>query len=224
MQNLDRTLNALFEKRLNTSDRKNGFFIGIGGGSASGKTTVAQQMQKNLNGLNVLLINQDRFFKPPKEMPPYWSTIYGEYRPDYNQPDSFYVDRMIRYCQNVNGADVAILEGILVLHFPELRDLMDLKLFIHADPDERIIRRIKRNLARWSYDEITNYYLESVRYQHQRFCEPTRAFADLVIPGGRAHDAERNQMVREICGAIREHLSIHAHWAVSQDQSQLGGR
>lgn len=206
MQNPDITLKALFKTRLNTPGRKNGLFIGIGGGSASGKTTVTHQMQENLNGLNVLLINQDRFFKPPEKMPQYWSSVYGEYRPDYNQPDSFYVDQMIRYGQNVNGADVVILEGILVLHFPELRELMDLKLFIHADPDERIIRRIKRNLARWSYDEITIYYLESVRYQHQRFCEPTRAFADLVIPGGMAHDEERHQLIREICRAIKEHL------------------
>jgi uridine kinase len=181
-------------------------FIGIGGGSASGKTTLALQMADLLAPLRVTVINQDRFFKPNEEKPKYFSKIYREERPDYNRPDSFRVEEMIAFCRGARdggGAEAVILEGILALHFPELRDLMDLKVFVHADADERIVRRIRRNLPKSSFDDIANYYLESVRYRHREFCEPTRSFCDAVIDGGMASDEERTRTVEEICRRIR---------------------
>lgn len=177
-------------------------FIGIGGGSASGKTTIANMMTDKLTPLNVLVINQDRFFKPPAEMPQYYSQICQENRPDYNRPNSFYTEKMFAYCREVTGYDVVILEGILALYYPELRELMQLKIYVYADADERIIRRIKRNLARWSFDEITNYYLESVRYRHEEYNAPTQAYADMVIHGGMAYNAEREAMLNELCHQI----------------------
>ncbi len=184
-------------------------FIGIGGGSASGKTTIALEMASLLAPLRVTVIHQDRFFKSNEEKPRYFSKIYNTERPDYNRPDSFRVEEMIAYCRGVGDADVVILEGILTLHFPELRELMDLKLFIHADPDERIIRRIRRNLPKSSFDDITHYYMESVRRRHQEFCEPTRDLADLVIDGGMDSDEERVALIRDICGRIRGSLGLN---------------
>lgn len=178
-------------------------FIGIGGGSASGKTTLAQQMADALAPLRVMVIHQDRFFKPNEEKPKYFSKIYRAERPDYNRPDSFRVEEMIAFCRGAKDAEVVILEGILTLHFAELRDLMDLKVFVHADADERIVRRIKRNLSKSFFDDIVNYYLESVRYRHREFCEPTRYSADVVIDGGMALDEERIRVVQEICRRIR---------------------
>lgn len=178
-------------------------FIGIGGGSAAGKTTLALRMADLLAPLRVTVINQDRFFKPNEEKPKYYSKIYREERPDYNRPDSFRVEEMIAFCRGAKDAEVVILEGILTLHFPELRDLMDLKVFVHADADERIVRRIRRNLPKSSFDDIANYYLESVRYRHLEFCEPTRSFCDVVIDGGMASDEERIRIVQEICRRIR---------------------
>lgn len=179
------------------------FFIGIGGGSASGKTTLALQMEDLLAPLRVMVINQDRFFKPNEEKPKYFSKIYRAERPDYNRPDSFRVEEMIAFCRGAKDAEVVILEGILTLHFAELRGLMDLKVFVHADADERIVRRIRRNLSKSSFDDITHYYLESVRYRHREFCEPTRSFCDVVIDGGMASDEERIRMVEEICRRIK---------------------
>jgi uridine kinase len=101
--------------------------------------------------------------------------------------------------------DVVILEGILVLHFAELRALMDLKIYIKADADERIIRRIRRNLKSLDdYDNITQYYLESVRWQHEQFNAPTEEYADLVIAGGMADTVAREAMVEALCAAIKK--------------------
>ena len=177
-------------------------FIGIGGGSASGKTTIARHIQERLQPLSVEIIHQDRFFKPAQALPTYYSEIYQEPRPDYNRPDSFNTEEMFAYCRAIQGFDVVILEGILALYYPELREQMDIKCYVAADADERIIRRIKRNLARWSYDEITNYYLESVRYQHARYNAPTQQHADLVIPGGMAEAVQREAILSALCDTI----------------------
>jgi len=177
-------------------------FIGIGGGSASGKTTIARDISQRLAPLSVEIIHQDRFFKPTHELPTYYSEIHRKPRPDYNRPDSLKADEMFAYCRSVRGADVAILEGILALCYPELREQMDIKCYIAADADERIIRRIRRNLPHSSYDAITDYYLESVRYQHDRYNAPTERYADLVIPGGMGDTARREAMLDELCRAI----------------------
>lgn len=182
-------------------------FVGIGGGSASGKTTLAEDLARTLLPIRATVIHQDRFFKPNEEKPRYFSKTYGGYRPDYNRPDSFREEEMTAFCRGVSDTDVVILEGILSLHFPILRSLMDLKLFVHADPDERIVRRIRRNLPRSSFDEITLYYLESVRHRHLEFCEPTRVFADAVIDGGMASDDLRRLVIEGMCSRICRRLS-----------------
>jgi uridine kinase len=182
-------------------DRRH-LFIGIGGGSAAGKTTVARDVRQRLAPRSVEIICQDRFFKPVGEIPTYESATHDGPRPDYNQPDSFRRAPMFDYCRQADGADVVILEGILVLHFPELRDLMDVKCYVSADVDERIVRRIGRNLSLWPFDEIANYYLESVRHQHERYNAPTQRYADLVISGGMAEAEERGVLLSVLCDAI----------------------
>ena len=182
-------------------DRRH-LFIGIGGGSASGKTTIADEIRGRLAPLSVEIIHQDRFFKPARELPTYYSEIYRKPKPDYNHPDSLKTEEMFACCRSVRGSDVVILEGILALYYPELRERMDIKCYVAADADERIIRRIRRNLPRSSYDEITHYYLESVRYQHERYNAPTEQYADLVIPGGMADTAQRQAVLDDLCQTI----------------------
>jgi len=185
-------------------------FIGIGGGSASGKTTIAEAISQRIVPLSVEIIHQDRFFKPAHELPTYYSEIHRKPRPDYNRPDSFRTEEMFAYCRRVCGADVVILEGILTLYYPELREQMDVTCYITANADERIIRRIRRNLPHSSYDAITDYYLESVRYQHERYNAPTERYADLVIPGGMTDTARRETMLDDLCRAILRALSPEA--------------
>jgi len=177
--------------------------IGIGGGTASGKSTLAAGIAQRLEGLKVEVIGQDRFFKPAADLPPYVSPMRQEPWPDYNRPDSFHTEEMFAHCRSLGGMDVAILEGILVLYYPELRELMDIKCYVAADADERIVRRIRRNLkAGMDLDDICDYYLDSVRFQHGHFNAPTEKQADLVVPGGMIYAEMREEMVEVLCGAI----------------------
>ncbi|MBN62512.1 MAG: hypothetical protein CME20_14245 [Gemmatimonadetes bacterium] len=197
---------ATIEAALEGWQRRGGkrpFFIGMGGGSAAGKSTLAAVLAERLAPLRVEMIGQDRFFKRPEDMPKYYSGIHGDYRPAYNEPDSFKQEEMFAYCRGVAGGDVVILEGILVLWFAELRELMDFKIYIEADADERIIRRIRRNMKTVDdYDPITEYYLESVRGQHREYNAPTREYADLIVPGGMAQTEERERIVDNLCATL----------------------
>ena len=197
---------ATIEAALEGWQRRGGkrpFFIGVGGGSAAGKSTLAAVLAARLTPLRVEMIGQDRFFKRPEDMPKYYSGIHGDYRPAYNEPDSFKQEEMFAYCRGVAGGNVVILEGILVLWFAELRELMDFKIYIEADADERIIRRIRRNMKTVDdYDPITEYYLESVRGQHREYNAPTREYADLIVPGGMAQTEEREWIVDNLCATL----------------------
>ena len=197
---------ATIEAALEGWQRRGGkrpFFIGMGGGSAAGKSTLAAVLAERLAPLRVEMIGQDRFFKRPEDMPKYYSGIHGDYRPAYNEPDSFKQEEMFAYCRGVAGGNVVILEGILVLWFAELRELMDFKIYIEADADERIIRRIRRNMKTVDdYDPITEYYLESVRGQHREYNAPTREYADLIVPGGMAQTEEREWIVDNLCATL----------------------
>lgn len=181
------------------------FYIGMGGGSASGKSTLAAHLAERLAPLRVEVVGQDRFFKKPEDMPQYYSQIDGQHHPAYNEPDSFKQLEMIETCRVLKAADcdVVILEGILVLWFESLREFMDLKLYVEAAADERIVRRIRRNMKQLEdYDFIANYYLESVRWQHEEYNAPTRAHADWIVPGGMADASEREAAVEAICRSV----------------------
>ena len=183
-------------------------FIGIGGGSASGKSTLAKALVEQLNPLAVEVIGQDRFFKPAGELPSYPSATRTTPWPDYNRPDSFRTAELLDYCRAVNRVKVVILEGILVLSDPELRAMLDLRLYVTAEADERIVRRIRRNLAAgMKLDDICDYYLESVRFQHARYNSPTQRHADLLIPGGAAEAEVRKALVEMICRTIHQCLA-----------------
>ena len=183
--------------------------IGISGGSGSGKSAVSEELRERLNPRRVKVINQDQYFLPTERLPRHTSRDGGRSWPDHNHPDSFDFQSLrteVRAAQE-SGVEVVIVEGILVLHDPELRELMDLKVFVAADADERIVRRIRRNVARgYPLDEVTVFYLDSVRYRHEEFCEPTRAYADLVIPGGGDDRVETEKALDEVCARVRSRL------------------
>jgi len=180
------------------------FVIGIGGGSASGKSTLADELRHMLRPLSVEVINQDRYFLPSAELPVH-ATRSGKSWPDHNHPDSFDFARLradLRAARE-GSADVVILEGILALYDAELRSLMDLRLFVEADADERIVRRIRRNFRRGGdLDAICDFYLDSVRHRHREFCEPTREHADVVIPGGAEDRAEAARLLEAVCERV----------------------
>jgi len=185
-------------QRLSAAGRRQPLVVIIAGGSASGKGTLARALAEAVEPATTRIVNMDRYFKPAAELPTYFSSRRNGPHPDWNQPDSFRHQELIadmrRWTQDGACAeDVLILEGILALHFEALRELAHLSLFVHTDADERIVRRIRRNMTErgMGFDEVADYYVESVRDRHLQYVEPTRAFADLVIPGGsRPKDTE----------------------------------
>jgi len=160
--------------------------VGIAGGSASGKTSLCRALCAALEGLRVHVVHMDAFFLPvkPRTTAPFTGTIWD----DYNQPDSFDLERLHREVDALQTAepppDVVLIEGLLTLQDNTLRAKLDLRVFVDAPPDERIVRRLRRNMARGlPFDEIASYYLESVRWRHQEYVEPSRWHADLVYNG-----------------------------------------
>jgi uridine kinase len=158
--------------------------LAVAGGSASGKSTFAQRLAQSLDGLSVRVMNMDRYFR--KEKPVAVGPLSGRQWPDYNQPDSFHLDQLLSDLDQAQE-EVVIVEGLMALWSEPLRERSDLKLFVDASADERIVRRLRRNMAErgLSFDEIADYYLDSVRFRHNEFVEPTRWQADLIINGTR---------------------------------------
>ena len=186
-------------------------FVGIGGGTGSGKSTIAAEVVRRLReayaALDIMLINQDRFFKPVEQLPTFYSEFHQGPRPDFNRPDSFRVEEMVAELTAVSGHDIVILEGILALYYPQLRQLMGIKCYVETPLEEMLIRRTQRNLARGyggPFAEIAHYNLECVTPQHYRYNHPTKRFADLVIPNGLHEELEREMAVGNLCRLIEE--------------------
>jgi uridine kinase len=186
-------------------------YIGIGGGTGSGKTTIAREIVEGLRPLNIHLMHQDAFFKPIAELPTYYSEFYQKPCPDFNRPDSFRVAEMVAVCTAVSGYDVVILEGILILYYAELRALMDICCYVDTPLAEMLMRRTMRNHSLGyggTLEEIAYYNLECVTPQHRRYNLPTKRFADLVIPNGLGDEGLRETAVARLVRMIREQVKL----------------
>jgi uridine kinase len=189
-------------------------FVGVGGGSGSGKSTITGDLasllaQRAGRPLSIHVIHQDQFFKPVAELPTYYSDYHGAPRPDFNRPDSFRVEEMVAHCEAVSGHDVVILEGILALYYPALRCLMDVRCYVDTPLQEMLIRRTRRNLAvgyGGPYEEIAHYNLECITPQHQRYNAPTARFATVIIPNGAGDEAEKNGAMQQAASMILERV------------------
>ena len=180
--------------------------IGIAGGSGSGKTLVARTIVRELGSDRVVIIDQDSYYKDLEVIP----HLAHEGR-NFDHPDAFdgellkrhvgellagrpieqpiydYAEhRRLSETRHIGDHHVIVLEGILIFVDPELRALMDIKLFIDADPDVRFIRRLRRDLVERgrSVDSIIRQYEESVRPMHLQFVDPSKRHADVIIPEG----------------------------------------
>jgi len=191
--------------------------IGIAGGSGSGKTLVARTIVSDLGSDRVVIIDQDSYYKNLEDIP-----FRDREVRNFDHPDAFDNELMLHHVRELlAGRPVAqpiydysqhrrleetrrvgdhlifVLEGILIFVDPALRDLMDIKLFIDADPDVRFIRRLRRDLVERgrSVDSIIRQYEESVRPMHQQFVEPSKRHADVIIPEG-GHNAVAIDLVK----------------------------
>lgn len=185
------------------------YVIGIAGGTAGGKSTFCEQLGKLLEcqGLNTVEIHLDDYFKPESERPVSAAPVSGKEYIDDNHPDTMDLKRVysdIRSYMNSGKYDVIIAEGLLTLWDKNIYELLDLKLYVDCPADERIIRRLKRNMS-WgrNFEEISEVYLDLVRYRHNEYVEPTKWKADFIINGTTAAD----KAVIRIGYIVQEELS-----------------
>jgi uridine kinase len=194
--------------------------IGVTGGSGSGKTSVTKAIYESFKGHSILILEQDYYYKDQSYLP-----FEERLKTNYDHPLAFdndlliqHVGQLLRYESinkpvydyslhtrsneiiEVGPKDVIILEGILVLEDERLRNLMDIKLYVDTDADLRIIRRLMRDLKERgrSIDSVIDQYVNVVRPMHNQFIEPTKRYADIIIPEGGHNHVAIDLMVTKI--------------------------
>jgi len=194
--------------------------IGVTGGSGSGKTSVTKAIYESLKDHSILVLEQDYYYKDQTYVP-----FEERLKTNYDHPLAFDNDLLIEHIQKllryeaiekpvydysihtrsdkiipVEPQDVIILEGILVLEDERLRNLMDIKLYVDTDADLRIIRRLTRDIRERgrTFDSVIDQYLNVVRPMHNQFIEPTKRYADVIIPEGGHNHVAIDLMVTKI--------------------------
>jgi uridine kinase len=193
--------------------------IGIAGGTGSGKTTVVDQIVTELPKDEVCVISQDDYYKDTSHL-----TFEERVKINFDHPNSIDFDLLVSHLKELRNGNsfeqpvysfvdhnrtektittfpkkVIIVEGILILTHPEIREMFDIKVYVHADSDERLIRRLKRDIAERGRDlkEVLNRYQTTLKPMHQQFIEPTKEFADIIIPTNRYNTVAVN-LIRTI--------------------------
>ncbi len=184
--------------------------IGVAGGSGSGKTTVVRRIVESMGDDHVIVLEHDRYYHDHPEL-----RLEERAALNYDHPDSLETDLMVRHVHELRAGrpvelptydfarharrhttDTAqsrqtiIVEGILIFADAGLRELMDIKVFVDTDDDTRFIRRLKRDVAERgrTMDSVIEQYLNTVKPMHLEFVEPTKRYADIIIPRG-GHNA-----------------------------------
>ena len=199
--------------------------IGIAGGTGSGKTTVVEQIVEELPKDEVCVISQDSYYHDTSHL------SYAErVKINFDHPQAIDFDLLVKHLKELRKGKtidqpiysfvehnrtketlktypkkVVIVEGILILTHPEIREMFDIKLFVHADSDERLIRRLKRDITERGRDlkEVLNRYQSTLKPMHQQFIEPTKEYADIIIPTNR-YNTVAVKLIRNI---IHQRLS-----------------
>ncbi|KAI4350613.1 hypothetical protein L6164_005057 [Bauhinia variegata] len=209
------------------SSTKQPFFIGVAGGTASGKTTVCNMIITQLHDHRIILINQDSFYH---SLDAKMLQKVNEY--NFDHPDAFNMELMLSCVEKLKGgltvnipnydfkshknteharqvypADVIILEGILILHDSRVRDLLNMKIFVDEDSDVRLARRIRRDTIERgrSIQNVLDQYTKSVKPSFEEFVLPTKKYADIIIPRGGDNDVAIDLIVQHIRMKLGQH-------------------
>lgn len=184
----------------------NQIIIGVAGGSGSGKTTVTHKIMEAFTEVSLGYIEHDAYYKDQSEL-----TMEQRLDNNYDHPLAFDTDLLKQHLRDlsrgkaiempvydysqytrsdetilVEPKDVILVEGILIFDDPELRDLMDIKVFVDTQDDIRILRRIQRDMSERgrSLQSVIDQYIDVVKPMHEQFVEPSKRFADVIIPEG----------------------------------------
>jgi uridine kinase len=193
--------------------------IGVAGGTGSGKTTIAKKLVEQFSE-SVVYLEQDSYYKDQSHLP-----FEERIKTNYDHPLAFDNDLLYQHLLqlktyqpvqkpvydyarhtrakesvHLEPKDVIILEGILILEDERLRNLMDIKIFVDTDADVRILRRIDRDIKERGrdLDSVINQYLTVVRPMHMQFIEPSKRYADIIIPEGGHNQVAINLLVNQI--------------------------
>jgi uridine kinase len=197
--------------------------LGIAGGTASGKTTVARKIHEAFAS-RVAFIDQDSYYRPLDHL-----SLEQRREVNFDHPDAFDSDLLVEHVKSlkagkaiekphydfvtstrqqrtatVSPADLILIEGILVLHMEQLRREMDVRIFVETEDDVRIIRRLTRDIKERGrdFDHVIHQYFQHVRPMHMAFVEPSKRWADIVVPHGGNNEIAIDMLV----GAIRARL------------------
>ncbi len=196
---------------------KKPMIIGIAGGTGSGKSTLVNTL-KEVIGDQVVTLMHDYYYKANKDL-----TLEERKRMNYDHPNAFETDMLVEHVKKLKNNEainhplydyvlhtrksesvlvepkkVIIVEGILIFENKELRDLCDMKIFVDTDADVRIIRRILRDVKERgrTLDSVVNQYLDTVKLMHEEFVEPTKKYADIIVPQG-GYNRVATSMIRD---------------------------
>ncbi len=180
--------------------------IGITGGTGSGKSTVAKSLERELGSANVALISQDSYYADNGHLP-----FAARAQQNYDHPAAFENNLLVAHLRKLRQGEpvqvpvydfaqharttqtvtlrpcpVIVVEGILLLADPELREIFDIKAYVDTDADTRVLRRIMRDINERgrSLESVCDQYLTTVKPMHEAFIEPTKRYADIIIPEG----------------------------------------
>lgn len=202
------------------------FVIGVAGGSGSGKTTVVRRIIESLGGGQVAVLEHDRYYRDRNDL-----RLEERAALNYDHPDSLETDLLVRHVQDLRSGQpvdvprydfaryvrevdreriparpAVIVEGILIFADADLRRLMDVKVFVDADDDIRFIRRLQRDitLRGRTVQSVIDQYLGTVKPMHLEFVEPSKRYADVILPQG-GHNTVAIDMlltlIRSLAGA-----------------------
>lgn len=205
---------------------KKPLIIGVTGGSASGKTSVSHAILESFSDESIGMIEHDSYYKDQSDL-----TFEERTKTNYDHPLAFDTNLMIAQLKELRAGraidvpiydyskhtrsnksyrqepvDVLIVEGILVLEDERLRDLMDIKIFVDTDDDVRIIRRIRRDIEERgrTLDSVITQYLTAVKPMYHQFIEPTKRYADVIIPEGVSNTVGVDIITTKIASILHE--------------------
>ena len=201
----------------------NPIVIGIAGGTGSGKSTLADNIKKEFEN-NITMLSHDYYYKNNEHLP-----FEERVKLNYDHPNAFETDLLIEHLQNLKNGEiiqrpsysfiehlreqktydvvpkkVIIVEGILIFENKTLRDMMDIKIFVDADADIRFIRRLLRDVEERgrTLPSVVEQYCNTVKPMHEQFVEPSKKYADIIVPEGGHNKVALNMIVEKIRSII----------------------
>ncbi len=204
--------------------------IGITGGTGSGKSTVTKKVIKAINEKDIAMVEQDSYYKDQSDI-----SFEERVKTNYDHPFAFDNELLAKHIQDlidrksiekpiydfekhtrkkdttlIESRDIIIVEGILILFDEKIRDLLDIKIFVDTDSDVRVIRRILRDIKDRgrTLDSVIMQYMGTVRPAHLQFVEPTKKFADIIIPEGGFNEVAIDMLVTKINSILNENNKV----------------